>query len=1025
MATGLVGCCWRQNRRRRRWLSDSPTAAAGGSVIRLNYVASNQLLHSYHCAGLRMDCQGSDLKSFIHINGRQVLQRVDNNYTLRYFTENEICHITNGYSTMLGQGAFGQVFKGTLDDQSTVAVKRYKHETRKEEFAREVIVHSQINHRNVVKLLGCCIEESALMIVMEFISNGNLDSILHCSNSDGRVPFPLDKRLDIAIEVAEALWCMHSMYSPVLHGDVKPANILLNERLAPKVSDFGIARLLCADDAQHTKNIIGSIGYLDPAFCETGILTPKSDVYSFGVVLLELITRQKAVNGTIVLAQSFTEAYEKGKKIMFDAEINGTKNIKFLGDIGKLATKCLRRDVKMRPEIVEVIISLRLIRKAMQGEQVNLSQQYNSAPKSSISIQEVGSGSHQFGNLSIFTKEEMKTMTRNYSMPFREEFRERQYSGFLPNGHPVIVKQLKTRSQTEREIFLKTMSILSQKNHKNVMNVVGFYLGKSISDCIYGSFCDLSQSNDGSVPLSYRSLYETICSRKEVPLLVRLSIAVQCAEGLVHIHSLLTQNPESSDTGLSGNFKSTNIFLDNNFVAKVFNPNLSTFLGLSVMQRYTFLAFSFDHGLAKYYSDPRSVSGQLFDPKSDVYSFGAVLLELITWTTVRYMSDGRAQVLTKDFLDAYRKNCNTWNSFGKRIYDEQVSFLVHEAIAIADECLQLDRVGRPEMSVVLSRLRIINSKLADLLTISLDELKERTLNFSDEVLIGEGPNAAVFLGVLEDGHKSAVKKLTPKNEISVQSSSGMSKHDNVVQLLGHFVEKETHVLVYDYAPRGSLYDILHGKKGVKGDQPGPPLSWLQRVKIAISAAKGLEFLHDKANPRVIHTNIKSSNILLFDDDVAKIGDLGITVELGRPRLVVDEVDPPYVHVSSNVGYGAPECTRTGQYSIQSDVYSFGVVLLELLTGREAVDPTQPFLEQYLVMWTRWRLTEDRVKQCIDPRLGAYPRKAAAMMAVVAEMCVQYEAKLRPSMSTVVKFLSPLLKSSTPSNPCSIGEAPGV
>ena len=135
-----------------------------------------------------MDYQGNSLRDFLKNNGHVMLQRV-NNYNLRSFTEKEIEHVTNGYSTLLGKGAFGEVYKGALDDQCPVAVKKYKDGTRKEDFAKEVIVHSQINHKNVVRLLGCCTEENALMIVMEFISNGNLNSILHSRSADGHVRF--------------------------------------------------------------------------------------------------------------------------------------------------------------------------------------------------------------------------------------------------------------------------------------------------------------------------------------------------------------------------------------------------------------------------------------------------------------------------------------------------------------------------------------------------------------------------------------------------------------------------------------------------------------------------------------------------------------------------------------------------------------------------------------------------------------------------------------------------------------------
>ncbi|CAO2045325.1 unnamed protein product [Urochloa humidicola] len=984
-----------------------------------------------------MDCQQGDLRDFLQTNGGVVLQRVDNNNNLRYFSENEILHITIRYGSILGKGAFGEVYKGMLDDGSTVAVKRYIHATRKEEFAKEVIVHSQINHKNVVKLLGCCTEENALMIIMEFVSNGNLDSILHCSNINDRIPLPLWKRLDIAIQAAEALWCMHSMYNPVLHGDIKPANILLDENLAPKISDFGIARLLCATDgAQHTTNIIGSRGYMDPAYLESGVLTPKSDVYSFGVVLLEIITRKKAVDGTVILAQCFTRALQKGENVlhMFDEEINDTKNIKFLGEIGKVASKCLTRDVEMRPEMIEAVTSLRIIRNALQREQGTPSQQCTVVPDNSILLTKVGSAAQQFGNLNIFKEEEIKKMTKNYRMVFREDSCERLYNGILVKDHPVIVRQLRTRSETDREIFLKTMSILSQKSHKNVANVVGFHLGKSISECVYESCCDLSESKFGSMSLSNRNLYDTICSMEKLPLHLRLSIAVQCAEGLVHIHLLAAENPDLCGTSLLGNFRSANIFLDKNLVPKVFNVNLSTFLGLSAVRQNTISAFRIYGDSSKnHYSDPRDVSGELFNPKSDVYSFGVVLFELITWKTVRYMADGRAHMLTMDFLNTYKRDRNAIEIFGKA-YDEQGECFLHEAMAIVVQCLQLDFQKRPKMSDVLSRLRMIaaaqsiRSKLivggnnepapvedttktlpTAVSNISKKELDKITRKFSG-VLIGKTLYARVFIGVV-NGQKSAVKMLEPNEEILVQVAtiSGMHKHGNVVQLLGYFIEGKTRVLAYEYSARGSLHDILHGKEGVQGVQPRSPLSWLQRVKIAVSAAQGLEFLHEKADPRIIHTNIKSSNILLFDNDVAKIGDLGVSKQLAPNKHNYHGYDT-IIRPPCGLSHQAPECTMTGNYSIKSDVYSFGVVLLELLTGRKVFDGTLPYNQNRLVNWVKPRLSESRLKECIDPRLleDGYPAKVAAKMAAVAALCLEDDIDFRPSMNIVVRALSPLL-----------------
>ncbi|KAK2990834.1 hypothetical protein RJ640_025891, partial [Escallonia rubra] len=254
--------------------------------------------------------------------------------------------------------------------------------------------------------------------------------------------------------------------------------------------------------------------------------------------------------------------------------------------------------------------------------------------------------------------------------------------------------------------------------------------------------------------------------------------------------------------------------------------------------------------------------------------------------------------------------------------------------------------------------------------IQVDELKEITDSFGKKALIGEGSCGIVYYGILKSGQAAAIKKFDsseqPDDEYLAQVSMlSRLKHENVVELLGYSVDGGLRVLVYEYASNGSLHDILHGQKGVKGAQPGPVLSWSQRVKIAVAAAKGLEYLHEKVQPRIVHRNMKSSNVLLFDDDVAKIADLSNQV-------------PDFARVLRTFGYHAPEYALTGQLSSKSDVYGFGVVLLELLTGRIPVDPTLPRGKQSLVTWATRQLSEDKLKQCVDTRLnGEYPPKAVA------------------------------------------------
>jgi pto-interacting protein 1 len=187
-----------------------------------------------------------------------------------------------------------------------------------------------------------------------------------------------------------------------------------------------------------------------------------------------------------------------------------------------------------------------------------------------------------------------------------------------------------------------------------------------------------------------------------------------------------------------------------------------------------------------------------------------------------------------------------------------------------------------------------------------DELKEITDNFGTNSLIGEGSYGRVYYGTLKSGEAAAIKKLDaskqPDEEFLAQVSMvSRLKHDNFVQLLGYCIDGNSRILAYEFASNGSLHDILHGRKGVKGAQPGPVLTWAQRVKIAVGAAKGLEYLHEKADPHIIHRDIKSSNVLIFDDDVAKIADFDLSNQAPDMAARLHST-----RVLGTFGYHAPE-----------------------------------------------------------------------------------------------------------------------
>ncbi|KAE8725381.1 Serine/threonine-protein kinase PBS1 [Hibiscus syriacus] len=222
-------------------------------------------------------------------------------------------------------------------------------------------------------------------------------------------------------------------------------------------------------------------------------------------------------------------------------------------------------------------------------------------------------------------------------------------------------------------------------------------------------------------------------------------------------------------------------------------------------------------------------------------------------------------------------------------------------------------------------------------------------------------------------------------------------HPNLVNLIGYCADGDQRLLVYEFMPLGSLEDHLHDLPPDK-----EPLDWNIRMKIAAGAAKGLEYLHDKANPPVIYRDLKSSNILLHEGYHPKLSDFGLA-KLGP---VGDKT-----HVSTRVmgtyGYCAPEYAMTGQLTLKSDVYSFGVVFLELITGRKAIDNTRDPGEHNLVAWAR-PLFKDRRKfpKMADPLLqGHYPVRGLYQALAVAAMCLQEQAATRPLMGDVVTALT--------------------
>lgn len=285
---------------------------------------------------------------------------------------------------------------------------------------------------------------------------------------------------------------------------------------------------------------------------------------------------------------------------------------------------------------------------------------------------------------------------------------------------------------------------------------------------------------------------------------------------------------------------------------------------------------------------------------------------------------------------------------------------------------------------------------------SYEELERATGGFKEESQVGKGSFSCVFKGVLRDGTVVAVKKaiMCPDmkknltefhNELDLLSRLN---HAHLLNLLGYCEEGEERLLVYEFMANGSLHQHLHGNDKVQKEQ----LDWVRRVTIAVQAARGIEYLHGYACPPVIHRDIKSSNILIDEEHNARVADFGLSL-LGPANSSSPLAELP----AGTLGYLDPEYYRLHYLTTKSDVYSFGVLLLEILSGRKAID--MQFEDGNIVEWAVPLIRTGDVKGILDPVLTApSDLEALKRIANVASKCVRMRGKERPSMDKVTTAL---------------------
>ncbi|XP_042758507.2 probable serine/threonine-protein kinase PBL12 [Lactuca sativa] len=612
----------------------------------------------------------SDLKRFEHLKIQlQAIKSATNNFA------EDHC---------IGRGGFGKVYRGELghlEGHTVVALKCLDRAFGQgdREFWNEILMLSLYKHENIVSLLGFCDDDDKKILVYEYASKRGLD--LYLNSHD----LTWVRRLKICIGAARGLSYLHDSESAgtqqrVLHRDIKSSNILLDENWNAMIADFGLSKF-CPANLQYSlifSNLVGTFGYWDPLYVETGLLTKESDVYSFGVVLFEVLCGRLCTDN-YDKSQSFTELVRKHYKqnnlneIIF-GDIKDEINTNSLKVFSTIAYQCLKRDRDKRPSINEILITLET---ALEYQNDPCLLTVSSHPKRmpiknkfkhlEIQLEAIKLATNDFaehncigvGGFGKVYKGQLIHLERHTTFAFK------RFGSTLGQGDPE---------------FWKEIIMLSLYKHENIVSLLGFCDERGEKILVYEY-------------ASKRSL--DLYLNKDLTWVTRLKICIGVARGLVYLHN----PPRTHQKVIHRDIKSSNILLDENWNAKITDFGLSEFGPTS--QQYPFVVLNV---LGTYgYCDPLYEKTGFLTEESDVYSFGVVLFEVLCGRLSMHNVNDKHQALP--FLV---QKCYEQNNLDEIIYGsirDQINPSSLKAFkTIAYQCLNKEREERPLMKEIVRAL---------------------------------------------------------------------------------------------------------------------------------------------------------------------------------------------------------------------------------------------------------------------------------------------------------------------------------
>ncbi|XP_042463806.1 serine/threonine-protein kinase PBL34-like isoform X2 [Zingiber officinale] len=356
--------------------SEAAASASPNAIQLKTSVVYDAATETRYLNASNRELASSHESAFSKENNQDATSEDKTSHKLLQFTFQELKSATGNFrpDSILGEGGFGYVFKGWIEENGTtpakpgtgltVAVKSLKPDALQghREWVAEINFLGQLHHPNLVKLIGYCIEDDQRLLVYEFMSRGSLENHLFRK----ALPLPWSSRMKVALGAAKGLAFLHGGSEPVIYRDFKTSNILLDAEYNAKLSDFGLAKAGPQGDKTHVSTrVVGTYGYAAPEYVMTGHLTSKSDVYSFGVVLLEILTGRRSMDKNRPSGEQNLVAWAKmylgDRRRLYqiiDPRLEFNYSIKGVQKVAKIAYCCLSRDSKVRPSMEEIVKNL-------------------------------------------------------------------------------------------------------------------------------------------------------------------------------------------------------------------------------------------------------------------------------------------------------------------------------------------------------------------------------------------------------------------------------------------------------------------------------------------------------------------------------------------------------------------------------------------------------------------------------------------------------------------------------------------